>query len=226
MKDRTPDGRTLVVDGNSLPFLNSWAYVFWMHGPDGAFRAQVVPAGSAEILGKQLGDWPRYKVREIAHNGGRILSLEDASIGGTTFVWVGPQHEIATYIGGTNVPLEIFMDWLAQFDVQDSPTGLTMLPRPGSRVRYGRMLAFNTIDQVCSVQIKPKGDVTDALPRSTGKRVRGGSMWRSDEYDEQGNLKVRSAIVVNDTTATTIVAAEPDDPAFVGVVESVSCGLS
>lgn len=59
------------------------------------------------------------------------------------------------------------MDWLAQFDIQDSPTGLTMLPRPGSRVRYGRMLAFNTIDQVCSVQIKPKGDVTDALPRST-----------------------------------------------------------
>lgn len=51
-------------------------------------------------------------------------------------------------------------------------------------------------------------------------------MWRSDEYDEQGNLKVRSAIVVNDTTATTIVAAKPDDPAFVGVVESVSCGLS
>ncbi|WP_157549243.1 hypothetical protein [Nonomuraea candida] len=223
---RAPNGQSLVVDGNTQAFIGGWAYLIWAHGPTGGTRFQVTPAGSAEIVSKQLGDWSRYTVREAQWNGGRILSMEDPEHGTTNMVWVGPHNEVATFFNGTGVPFETFMDILAKFDIQDSPDGLTMLPRAGSGLTLGNLLAVNTIDQVCNVQVKPVADASEAIPRSSGKRVRGGAMWRVDERDAAGGVQTRSVLVVNDTAATTVVAARPDDVRFIDVVESISCRLS
>ncbi|MEU4405963.1 hypothetical protein AB0F88_15665 [Streptosporangium sp. NPDC023963] len=225
MQVRAPNGQSLTVEGNSQPFIGGWAYLIWAHGPTGGIRFQVAPAGSAEIVSKQLGDWARHTVREAQWNGGRILSLEDPA-SGTNMVWVGPHNEVSTFFNGTGVPFEAFMDILAKFDIQDTPGGLTMLPRAGSGLTLGNLLAVNTIDQVCSVQVKPVAEASESIPRSAGKRVRGGSMWRVDEKDEAGKVQTRSAFMVNDTAATTVVAARPDDARFIGVVESISCRLS
>jgi hypothetical protein len=225
MHVRAPNGQSLVVEGNSQPFIGGWAYLIWAHGPTEGTRFQVTPAGSAEIVSKQMGDWSRYAVREAQWNGGRLLSMEDPE-SGTNMVWVGPHHEVSTFFTGTGVPFETFMDILARFDIQDTPEGLTMLPRAGSGMTLGNLLAVNTIDQVCNVQVKPLADASESVPRSKGKRVRGGSMWRVDERDAAGAVQTRSAFVVNDTTATTVVAARPDDVRFIDVVESISCRLS
>ncbi|MBB6348119.1 hypothetical protein ACWGH8_19880 [Nonomuraea muscovyensis] len=225
MQVRAPNGQTLTVDGNPQPFIGGWAYLIWAHGPTGGIRFQVTPAGSAELVSKQLGDWSRFTVREAQWNGGRLMSLEDPE-SGTNMVWVGPHHEVATFFNGTGVPFEAFMDILAKFDLQDTPDGLTMLPRAGSGLTLGNLLAVNTIDQVCNVQVKPIADSSEAVPRSSGRRVRGGAMWRVDERDESGAVKTRSVFVVNETAATTVVAANPDDTRFIGVVESISCRLS
>ncbi|GLW98870.1 hypothetical protein [Microtetraspora sp. NBRC 16547] len=225
MQVRAPNGQRLTVDGNSQPFIGGWAYLIWAHGPTGGIRFQVVPAGSNELLPKQMGDWSRYTVREAQWNGGRMVSLEDPEIG-TNMVWVGPHHEIATFFTGTGVPFEAFMDILAKFDIQDTPEGLTMLPRAGAGLTLGNLLAVNTIDQVCNVQVKPIAEALEAIPPSTGKKVPGGSMWRVDERDATGIVQTRSAFMVNDSTATTVVAARPDDARFINVVESISCRLS
>ncbi|UBU16256.1 hypothetical protein [Nonomuraea gerenzanensis] len=226
MQVRAPNGQSLTVEGNSQPFIGGWAYVIWAHGPAGGTRFQVTPAGSTEVVSKQLGDWPRFTVREAQWNGGRILSLEDPEQGTTNMVWVGPHNEVATFFNGVGVPFEAFMDILVKFDVQDTPEGLTMLPRAGSGLTLGNLLAVNTIDQVCAVQVKPAADAADAVPPTKGKRVRGGSMWRVDEKDEAGAVQTRSAFMVNDSTATTVVAARPDDVRFIDVVETISCRLS
>lgn len=225
MQMRAPNGQHLTVDGNPQPFIGGWAYLIWAHGPTGGMRFQVTPAGSAELVSKQLGDWSRFTVREAQWNGDRIMSLEDPE-SGTNMVWVGPHNEVATFFTGTNVPFEAFMDVLAKFDIRDTPEGLTMLPRAGSGLTLGNLLAVNTIDQVCNVQVKPAEEASEAIPRSAGKRVRGGSMWRVDERDAAGAVQTRSAFMVNDSTATTVVAARPDDARFISVVESISCRLS
>jgi hypothetical protein len=225
MHVRAPNGQSLTVDGTSQPFIGGWAYLIWAHGPTGGLRFQVTPAGSTEIVSKQLGDWARYTVREAQWNGGRILSLEDPA-SGTNMVWVGPHNEVSTFFNGTGVPFEAFMDLLAKFDIQDTPQGLAMLPRAGSGLTLGNLLAVNTIDQVCTVQVKPVADASESIPRAAGKRVRGGSMWRVDEQDEAGAVQTRSVFMVNDTAATTVVAARPDDARFIDVVESISCRLS
>jgi hypothetical protein len=225
MHVRAPNGQSLTVDGTSQPFIGGWAYLIWAHGPTGGLRFQVTPAGSTEIVSKQLGDWARYTVREAQWNGGRILSLEDPA-SGTNMVWVGPHNEVSTFFNGTGVPFEAFMDILAKFDIQDTPQGLAMLPRAGSGLTLGNLLAVNTIDQVCTVQVKPVADASESIPRAAGKRVRGGSMWRVDEQDEAGAVQTRSVFMVNDTAATTVVAARPDDARFIDVVESISCRLS
>jgi hypothetical protein len=225
MHVRAPNGQSLTVDGTSQPFIGGWAYLIWAHGPTGGLRFQVTPAGSTEIVSKQLGDWARYTVREAQWNVGRILSLEDPA-SGTNMVWVGPHNEVSTFFNGTGVPFEAFMDILAKFDIQDTPQGLAMLPRAGSGLTLGNLLAVNTIDQVCTVQVKPVADASESIPRAAGKRVRGGSMWRVDEQDEAGAVQTRSVFMVNDTAATTVVAARPDDARFIDVVESISCRLS
>ncbi|MFD1939569.1 MULTISPECIES: hypothetical protein [Nonomuraea] len=225
MNVRTPDGRTLTVDGEPQPFIGRWAYAVWLYGPDGGYRVNVSPAGSEESISKQSGDWSRYVVREASRNGGRILSLEDPENSGTNMLWIGPYHEVGIFVPGTGVPLETFMDRLSLFDVRDAPDGLTMLPRPGSGHQFGNLLAVNTINQLCSVQVTPASQVTSFMPGTEGRRVRGGQMWRIDETDQRGRVRSRSALVVNDTTATTITAARPEDPRFVVAVESISCGL-
>jgi len=226
MKVRAPNGQSLSVEGNPWPFMNRWAYISWLFGEGGGLRFNITPAGSAELITKQLGDWSRFKIREASWNGGRIVSMEDPENGGTNMVWVGPHNEVSSYLGGVGVPLEIFMDMLAKFAIEDAVEGLTLLPRTGSGLRQGKMLATNVIDQLCSVQIKPIADVAANIPSSKGKQVRGGSMWRFDDRDPNGTLQTRSAFVVNDTTATSIVTYQPEDPKFISVASSLSCSLS
>lgn len=154
------------------------------------------------------------------------MSLEDPEYGGTNMVWVGPHNEVSSYVGGVGVPLEIFMDMLSKFAVDDAVEGLTLLPLAGSGLRQGKLLAVNVIDQLCSVQITPVAEATENIPRSQGKQVRGGSMWRFDERDEKGALRTREAFVVNDTTATSIITYQPEDPKFISVAGSLTCSLS
>ncbi|MDX6235536.1 MAG: hypothetical protein QOG10_351 [Kribbellaceae bacterium] len=225
MQVRAPNGQRLSVEGNPWPFIGRWAYISWLFGAGGGLRFNVTPAGSAEIVTRELGDWPRFKVREVAFNSGRIMSMEDPENGGTNLVWVGPHNEVSSYVGGTGVPLEIYMDMLAKFDIEDAVEGLTLLPRAGSGLQHGKMLATNVIDQLCSVQIKPVADAAEYIPRSKGKQVRGGSMWRFDDRDENGGLRTRSAFVVNDSTATSIITYQPEDPKFISIAGSLTCSL-
>ncbi|HET6298872.1 MAG TPA: hypothetical protein VFG33_36220 [Kribbella sp.] len=226
MKVRAPNGQTLSVEGNPLPFNGRWAYIAWLFGQGGAQRFNITPAGSAELISKELGDWQRLKIREASWNGGRIVSMEDPEHAGTTMVWVGPHNEISSYVGGVGVPLEVFMDMLSKFAIDDAVEGLTLLPLAGSGLEHGRLLATNVIDQLCSVQIRPIAEAAETLPRSQGKQVRGGSMWRLDDRDDQGTLLTRTAYVVNDTTATSVITYQPDDPKFISVAGSLTCSLS
>ncbi|MFC6087066.1 hypothetical protein [Sphaerisporangium aureirubrum] len=223
MSARTPDGRKLTVDGSPQPFTMGWSYMLWAYGDDGAFRLHTGAAGARELIARHLGEFDRFTVREVSWNGARLISHEDAESGGTTMLWIGPHHEIYTFVPGLNVPFEVFMGQLSVFDIRDAPEGVVLAPRLGSRVRLSSMLAFNTLDGVCSVQVNPVAEMP--APGGTGKRVRGGALWKVDETRADGRV-LRSAIVVNDTTTTTLVARQADDPRFAAVVDSIKCRLN
>ncbi|MFF5213472.1 hypothetical protein [Streptosporangium sp. NPDC000396] len=225
MDTRTPDGRTLSVNGNSQPFMGPWAFMVWVHGQSGTYRLHTGAAGSTELVTKHTGEYSRFTVREVAYGGNRIVSHEDTQNGGTTLLWIGPHHEVSTFVAGTGVPVELFIDLLGKLDVQDTPEGVTVIPRPGSGLRLGNLLGANTLGQVCAVTVKPVDDVRSALPRASGKRVRGGSLWRNDERDPSGKVQ-RSALLVNDTTATTMLPFNQDDPKLVSEAESISFTLN
>jgi hypothetical protein len=225
MPVRTPDGRTLTVEGMPEPFKTGWSYMLWVHGDNGGYRIHTGAAGARELVARYLGEFSRFIVREASWNGARLVSYEDPEISGTTMLWIGAHHELYTFIPGTNVPFEVFMDQLGRFDVQDAPDGLVLTPRPGSRVQLASLIAVNTLDGVCSVQVKPRSEAAPDLPGRAGKRVRGGELWKVDERAADGKL-FRSALLVNDTTATTLIAARPDDPRFAAVADSVHCKLN
>ncbi|GAA0411926.1 hypothetical protein Acor_15900 [Acrocarpospora corrugata] len=223
MPARTPDGRTLTVEGSPQPFTMGWSYMVWARGDGGSLRFHTAAAGARELISRHLGEYGRFTVREVSWNGARLVSHEDPENGGTTMLWIGPHHEVYTFIPGVNVPFEAFMGHLAGFDIQDAPDGVVLAPRLGARVRLGNMLAVNTLDGVCSVQVNPVGDLP--RPGGTGKRVRGGALWKLDERRADGRV-LRSAIVVNETTTTTLIAREADDPRFAAVADSITCGLN
>jgi hypothetical protein len=83
----------------------------------------------------------------------------------------------------------------------------------------------NALDGVCSVQVKPVAEIGSRMPRGSGKQVRGGRLWKIDEQGADGKL-LRSALLVNDTTATTLIAANGEDPGFAAVADSITCGLA
>ncbi|MDP4504813.1 hypothetical protein [Nonomuraea turcica] len=225
MPIRTPDGRTLTVEGLPAPFTTRWSSVLWTHSPAGGYRLHTGAAGARELVARHLGEYERFVVREVSWNGARLVSYEDPEIGGTTMVWIGPYHELYSFIPGTAVPFEVFMDELNKFDMQDSPDGLVLKPRPGSQVRLGNVIAVNTLDGVCSVQVKPRGQAESEVPARVGKRVRGGELWKLDEPGADGRLR-RTAMLVNESTATSLIAINPDDPRFAAVADSLVCTLS
>lgn len=222
MPARTPDGRTLMVD-SPQPFTMGWSYMVWAYGADGNFRFHTAAAGARELISRQLGEYDRFTVREVSWNGARLVSHEDPANGGTTMLWIGPHHEIYTYVPGVNVAFEAFMGLLSGFEIDDAPDGVVLVPRPGSATRLTNLLAFNTLREVCSVQVNPVADLP--APGGTGKRVRGGSLWKLDERRADGKV-LRSAIIVNETTTATLVARRADDPSFAAVADSIKFKLN
>jgi hypothetical protein len=225
MPVRTPDGRTLTVEGTPEPFTTGWGFMLWVNGDGGAYRIHTGPAGVTELVARHRGDFSRFTVREASWKGARLVSHEDPKISGTTMLWIGPHHELYTFVAGTSVPFEVFMDQLSKVDLQDSPDGLVLTPRAGSRARLSSLIAVNTLDGICSVQVKPRSEAAPELPDHAGRRVRGGELWKDDKRAADGGL-FRSALLVNDTTATTLIAAKADDPRFAAVADSITCGLN
>ncbi len=222
MLARTPDGRTLTVDGSPQPFTMGWSYMIWAQSDNGALRFHTGAAGSRELIARHLGEYERFTVREVSWNGARLVSHEDLENGGTTMLWIGPHHEVYTFVPGTNVPFEVFIGYLSLFDIQDAPEGVVLAPRPGARVRLGDLLAVNSLEGVCSIQVNPAGSLP--TPGGSGKRVRGGALWKRDERAADGRV-LRSAILVNATTTAILTAREADDPRFAAVADSLTCGL-
>ena len=55
--------------------------------------------------------------------------------------------------------------------------------------------------------------------------MRGGALWKREERADNGRL-LRTAILVNTTTTTILVARNADDPRFAAVADSLACGLN
>ncbi len=223
MLARTPDGRTLTVDGSPQPFTMGWSYLLWARSDRGAQRFHTGAAGARELIARHLGEYDRFTVREVSWHGARLVSHEDPENGGTTMLWIGPHHEVYTFVQGTNVPFEAFIGLLAAFDVRDAPDGVVLAPRLGARVRLDGLLAVNSLEGVCSIQVNPAGALP--TPGGTGKRVRGGALWKRDERADDGRV-LRSAVLVNTSTTTILTARDADDPRFAAVADALTCGLS
>ena len=207
--------------------MGGWAFMIWVDNPDGTtYRLHTGDAGSTELVAKHTGEFDRFTVREVSWNGARLQSLEDAENNATTILWIGDHHEISTSAPGTSVPLEPFMDRLSKFDIADSPDGIVLTPRPGLGGRLRNLLAANSIQDVCTVTVKPVADVVSFIPRRAGKKVRGGQLWRTEERDEAGSLLYRSALVANATTATVLTPVRDDDPRLIEAAESVNFSLN
>jgi hypothetical protein len=224
MKTLAPDGRILSMEHSPDRLLGPWAFMLWVYGQRGVFRLHTGASGSTELVEKHTGRYARLTVREASLGGRRILSYEDGEAGGTTFLSLGPHHEVSTFVPGLGVPPEVFVDMLKPLAIDDSPDGVVVQPRRGAGVRTDNLLAANGVADLCGLTVMPIESVVSQLPKQAGRTVRGGSLWRAEDADG-GDPGHRTVMLANETTVTSIVSDRADDARLARFVESVRVEL-
>lgn len=219
----TPDGFQLRVAGQQGQWMGSWAFMFETNSASGPVRMHTGAVGSLEATETHLGTLETYRRREVHQGPVLIVALEAKDPALTTFLWQGPHHELSATVGGTDVPFEAFLDLLEPFSVLDGEDGIRLRPKAGSGNAVRLLLGANSITGVCAVTVKPVAAVRRNLPRHAGKAVPGGVLWQETEQMPAGPM--RRAIIANNTAAVVLETDQPDDDAFVEVVNSITVDL-
>lgn len=225
MMTLTPDGRTLTVSGNRHGLNGAWGFMLLVQAAKGSFRLQTNPRGSVEMISVHTGRRPHLTIREASYGDYTIASYEDREQGGTEFAWLGDFHEVSTYFHGIDASLELFVEQLRLLDIADSREGVLVRARPGLGTRITYAVGANFITDVCGLTVKPIENVVSNLPKAAGRQVRGGELWREDEYDAAGALAQRTLYLANSTTFSMLAPFKPDDPALVPLVEELNVQL-
>lgn len=222
MRILSPDGRWLSVTGSDAAPTTGWAFMIWVSSWRGSFRIHTGSRGAEESAhaAEKLTVLPR----EATQNGNRLVSLEVPERAGTTMVWQGRFHEISLYLQRTDVPMEFLAHAAQQLDLTDSPDGIVVRPAKGSGVQLNHVLGSNVIADLCGVDVRDARS-TPGLLSASGKSVRGGRMWRSDQHDADGRVTNRRVLIANDSTLTTLTPFDPDDVRLPALAESIDVRL-
>jgi hypothetical protein len=220
-----PDGRALKISGNKVGLSGEWGFQFTVRAAKGSFRLQANPRGSVEMIAVHTGRREHLTVREASYGDHMIASYEDPERAGTQLAWLGDFHEVSTYVHGVGVSLEMFVGQPRLFEIIDSHDGVVVRAKPGLGTEITQAIAANFITGVCGLSVKPIEDVAANLPAGAGRKVRGGELWREDEFDVAGALTRRTLYLANRSAYTAVTPFTPDDPALVPLVQELDVQL-
>lgn len=222
-----PDGRRLTVAGVSASsFYGSWLWLLQHRSSRGLKRLSVgVAQGQEGVLRATVPAASITKSSASAH-GGALVALKVT--GGTTVAWVGENYELSTHIPTANSPLDTLTTLLDDLVLTESSDGLQVLSKEGSGVTLEVVCGANMLRGAAGhagVQVDPIGRLP-ALPAGDGETAAGGRLWRVDEYSSDGSLRLRSAVLVGDTTVTRMFLKDPDSTNSLNTARSIQVEMS
>lgn len=210
---RALDGST--IDASGVGFDHGpWAFRAWHTSRRNGVN--VLMSGDAGVNeGAPLPD--AVKVSEAKAGKARLLALADPDRERhqtTTFVYVGPHHEISLTRVGTNIPMDLFVEYLSGLDITDSPEGIAATPKPGSGARMDLHLGMVSAGDIAFVNPFFTPQAISGVPSHRGRPTRGGELWKVDSPE--------GVLIANSTSVTKVEPfGDLDSPAFIALAESL-----
>lgn len=220
-----PDGKQLTVVQAHEEFSGPWGFKLRLTRPSGSAFLSTGSVGSFAAVGEYDGRLGEHFRREAQHQGRTLVSYEDAENSLTTFLWLGPFHELSWTAAGRDVSFDMFGALLATLDIQDSANVLLVRTKHGTGGKVTMSVAANGLGDVCGVSVMPLDDPSISVPAHVGKQVAGGIMWRQDDTAPDGTLR-RTALVASATALTYLGFFEPDAPVNAELAESIRVELT
>lgn len=217
----TLDGRMLTVTGNPHGFLGPWGFLGWLHGPNGSVRLHTGLAGSLERSLDYAGALGSMRVRSASLGAARVRSFADTDAVETHFAWVGPWHEVTTFVKGRGLTLDGFVGLLGAVRITDSRHGVWLQPKATSMARLAGVVGANSVPLVCGLSVRATAEATGMLPRWAGRAVAGGELWR--DAVAGGGLEV--GVLANPSAVTVLQAGAAQVPAMAELAETLSITL-
>ena len=222
----SPDSRIIEIAGASQEFTGPWGFKCSLRRQANVATLHTGTVGSYETVQQHTGTLKNYLRREVSYRGRPLISHEAVEeTATTTFLWLGTNHEVSWTVAGRDVSFEVFTETMSAVDVDDSPSGLRLVPRRGTRASVTMTLAANVLTGLCGVLITPTTSPSLRVPSHAGKKVRGGVMWRTDALREDGSMD-RTATIAGATAVTDLSFFEPDAPANMEIVEKLQVNIA
>ena len=217
----SPDGKSIEITGAPQKFTGPWGFKCNLSRQANVAALHTASAGSYEAVQRHTGTLENYVRREVSFRGRALISHESVEeTATTTFLWLGTHHEVYWTVAGRDVSFDVFTETLSAVDLDDSPSGLLVVPKRGTGARVSMTLAANTLTGLCAVVVTPTTSPSLRVPSHSGKKVRGGVMWRTDSRREDGSLE-RTATIASATAVTDLGFFEPDAPANMEIAEKL-----
>lgn len=215
----SPDGGRIEITGAPQAFTGPWGFKCSLRRQSNVAALHTASVGSYETVQKHTGTLEKYVRREVSFRGRALISHEAVEeTATTTFLWLGAHHEVYWTVAGRDVSFDVFTDALSAVDLDDSPSGLFLVPRRGTGASVTMTLAANTLTGLCAFVVTPTTSPSLRVPSHAGKKVRGGVMWRTDHVRGDGTLQ-RTATIAGATAVTDLGFFEPDAPANMEIAE-------
>lgn len=226
MSALSPDGRSIAVTGAPRAFAGPWGFKSSLRRQGNEAALHTASVGSFETVQGHTGTLRNHVRREVSFRGHPLVSHEAVEESATTtFLWLGAHHEVYWTVAGRDVSFEVFTETMSVVDLDDSPSGLVIVPKRGTGATVGLTMAANTLTDLCAVIVKPLENPSVQLPNHAGKKVKGGVMWRTDARRDDGSLE-RTATIAGTTAVTDLGFFEPDAPANMEVAENLQIKIA
>jgi len=217
----SPDGRSIEIAGSAREFTGSWGFKCTLRRQANLVALNTATAGSYETVRRHNGTLENSARREVSFRDVALISYETVEESAyTTFLWRGAHHELYWTVAGRDVSFSVFTEMMSAVDLDDSASGLLVVPRRGTGASIAMVLAANTLTNLCAVAITPTTSPSLRVPGHSGRKVRGGVMWRTDARREDGSLE-RTATIASATAVTDLGFFEPDAPANLEIAENL-----
>lgn len=202
-----------------------WGFKLRLTRPGGSAFLTTGSVGSFAAVGEYDGRLGEHERREARYQGRALVSYEDGENSITTFLWLGPYHEMSWTTGGRDVSFDQFGGLLATLELRDGADGLLVRTKRGTGGTVTMSVAANSLGELCGVSVMPLGDPSVSVPAHAGKKVAGGIMWRQDDTASDGTVR-RTALVAGATALTYLGFFDPDASVNAELAESVVVELT
>ena len=208
------DGSVVSIDGADVK--SAWfGRIDWFPRNDG-----LVAIGSGVKGGLENEPNTGWRiVQEATFQGGRVFAAESGpnyDEPQTILVYQLGEHELYARAVGHTVVIDPWIRTLKNFTIEHESSSIALQVKHSSLGQLKLSKANVFVDDLATVELITTPNIREALPRASGKIVRGGELWK---VAEPGG----SVILASETTVTRISPLDGQvDAAFTQLAENIS----